>query len=142
MRVSNPIVINVCVEQINFNGPAFNGLKFNQGKAGGKLFPAAAAQLLEELADVMLKEYDTKSLRALPPWAQQAREEKAIVELLKELGEDDGPITIYKGEDGIYHVKCGDRSIDVKVVYEPREDGLVGPAKFHLEVLKSEGKGA
>lgn len=71
---------------------------------------------------------------ALPPQAQEAREKEAIRQLLKEMSLYDPSVIIEKREDVLYHVETKEASLDIKVVYEKRDDGMLGPVKFHLEI--------
>ncbi len=76
-------------------------------------------------------------LAALPPWAQEMREEAEIISLLKEKGEYDERVVIKRTEQGYYSVETLDHVYTVHVIYESRDDGIVGPAKFHLELVQN-----
>ncbi len=77
-------------------------------------------------------------LAALPPWAQEMREEEAIIALLEKRGERVDGVVIEKMEGARYLVKTLDHVYTIQVVYEPMEEKFVGPAKFHLEICSEE----
>jgi hypothetical protein len=73
---------------------------------------------------------------ALPPYYQTAREIQAVVEngdLAQKIGSGRA-ITSITRKDGGYTVIASECEVFVKVVYEAPPEGLVGAARFHLEV--------
>lgn len=147
---------NNCVN-VNFERTVIN-FNFNDGGIclDDKVFAAIIMQMLEEKIAMLdddealkfLMECGTKpeALQALPPWAQREREEKALIELLKEEGFynsdlEDFPI-ITENEDGSFHIETKNHSIDAKVVYDPQVDHMCGPARFHIEITSVVEKSA
>lgn len=114
--------------------PEITPINFKNNENNPNSHPCRLLLALLEISQ-QVKKATKAACKALPPWAEKLRIEKAIhqnEEIKKALESD--IVSIEKDGD-IYIVKGENKELHIRVNYEVTE--LIGPPPFSLEILNS-----